>query len=332
MMNAAVLPGLEIITPAAPVALPAAAPVPTYDLDKIRASIREGRLMVGPNLAEAVLAHMNFPDQRVIMKFQVDRLAAMMLEGKWQPGSQIAFVRLPDGSMLLVNGQHRMRAVVQTRMPIECQVLVIPVADIAEARVVYYRFDTVQSLRTARQVARSIGLSEHLSIPKGYVAAALQVAPILASGLRNLQGSLRDPILATPDGQIAAIAPYWGEVKRYSEFTGDTDFIRRKLKVTGTMAVALMTLKYQPEKAATFWSGVATDDGLGRRDPRKVLLRDWATRKEVTGNIAICVAARAWNAWFEQREIQHIRATHLGDVSLLGTPIMSSSPEYDEDE
>lgn len=283
--------------------------------------LQEGRFTVTPDIAQQVLDKFNYQNQRPVLRLHVARLASLMESGAWLQGTQIAFAMMPDQTVHLINGQHRLHAVIQSGVTIEAQVLLVPVRDLDECHAAYYRFDTVQRARSTATIAGSSGIAERLGIRRMYVTQAITAGVLIKLGLCDTQGQLRDPILSTPDGQMAAIEPWWPYVKIYSDIKTDTYAIQRKMLNAGSMAVALVTLKYQPERALEFWTGVGADDGLSNRDPRKTLLKDWQARGAVKNlNAGMSVVANAWNAFYRGHDLHHIKVIPDAPVVVRGTP------------
>jgi hypothetical protein len=85
------------------------------------------------------------------------------------------------------------------------------------------------------------------------------------------------------------------------------------------IACALLTLRYQPEKASEFWSGIAADDGLRRDDPRKRLLVWLGLHREKPAMTARAFAV-AWRAWIEGRDLELIRFKSTSPIKIEGVP------------
>src|SRR3954451_20396579 len=79
--------------------------------------INEGRIEIDPDLAQFVLDEHAYDGQRSVNDFQINYLAAIMEADDWHPGSQIAFAQLPDGTRLMVNGYHRLHALIKSGLP-----------------------------------------------------------------------------------------------------------------------------------------------------------------------------------------------------------------------
>ena len=298
--------------------LPAATPI---------GALKEGRIIVTPETAARMLEKFKYEGQRNISPLHVAKLAAQMTAGVWTEGSQLAFGVLPDGATKLVNGYHRLSAVIKSGVAIEFQSLLVPAKDEAELHALYYRFDVVQADRSGRMVMRSTGIGERLGISKEALLGAYGAGVIIETGLTIVHSSKADPIHGTPDGKLAAIEPWWDFVKQYDDTTiGAPVLVRRKMLKPSFMAVALVTLKYQPTKAMGFWSGVAQDDGLTKGDPRKAMLHILANvdLTNAAPDSALIYAANCWNAWFRGERLEFTKKYENSVCRPLGTPFASN--------
>lgn len=306
-------------------ATPTAPPIPQLFAHAKSGLLEEGRFVITPDIAQQLLSRFNYGRQRTVEKLHVSRLAAQMTAGNWTPGSQIAFGTLPDGTIRLVNGQHRLHAVVAAGKSIEFQLLLSPVADEAAIHALYYRFDTLQRGRSDRMVLNSIGIAEQLDISRDAAAGAFKSAVVLGNGLSlptNNHALAGNPLLGTPDGKLATIEPWWPQVKQYDDLIKPSfGKVKRRLLTASIMPVALVTLKYQPAKAEEFWGGVAKDDGLKVGDPRKVMLHVLTnTDFKNQINSGLILTANCWNAWYGSRQLSHTKV-YVGSVCApAGTP------------
>ena len=97
--------------------------------------------------------------------------------------------------------------------------------------------------------------------------------------------------------------------------------VHKRLVSSQAVAVALVTIKHQREKAEAFWTGLAKDDGLRRNDPRKALLIDFGNREWGRKSSDGCVSTSlAWNAYFSGRALSQIKIVNGAGVRILGTP------------
>lgn len=288
----------------------------------IHMAIREGRRVIGPALAERILTEAHYDGQRKTYDHHVTLLADMMRRGKWTRGSQIAFARMGE-RLFLVNGRHRMHAVLASQRDIEFQVLIVDVQTMEEVAALYYHFDVATRTRGTADILKAVGGGEAHGLSKG-MATALYSAVSLISNRLVWPNYQRDPVEArSVDHRLDAMKPWWPPAKQYETIIDEADRnLRSRLRRPGSVAIGVITLKHQPEKGTQFWAGVAQNDGLRRGDPRHAFVNDILNRVLASGTSmqGVIVPAVAWNAWFEGKPISHIKVVGSAAPKLLGTP------------
>ena len=99
--------------------------------------------------------------------------------------------------------------------------------------------------------------------------------------------------------------------------------LKQKMIFSQIVAVALVTLRGQPEMGSAFWKGVADQTDLGMRDPRRILANKLHATKYPTqlkhGEVPLGVkdAVTAWNAYYENRSINRLNIPK--NFKILGT-------------
>lgn len=281
--------------------------------------IKEGRTHIGPALAKIILTDMNYARQRRTTPGHIGKLAYEMSAGLFLPGSQIYFVRLPDGSLHMINGQHRLHGVIQSGVEIEFQIFILQVGSPQEMHAAYRKIDGVQQTRSAYQVLNSAGTAEDNQIQKRTTVAVYAAAPIIELKLNVPYAFLGK--LGTPDGRREAAEPWWPSARVYDKAIEKAPAaVKRRLLNASVTAVGLVTLDAQPVKALDFWSGIAAAEGLKKGDPRNTLI--WSllgkNNKGDAGAI-LAMACVAWNHFFLGSEVSYLRPVKVN--YLLGTPL-----------
>ena len=262
---------------------------------------------------------MNYDRQRRVERSHVLALADQMAHGAWTAGTQIAFARLPNGKLALINGQHRMHGVVAANVEQEFQVAILPAETDHEVHQLYYRQDVVSRKRSTEMVLNAAGIAKEFGISKTTTRGAYEAGVIIACGLKRLQGQVLPPALKTPDGKLEAIHPYWTQVKTYDGLVRRADRVLKKAMQGGSvMAIAILTLSQQSDKAKEFWGVTALNDGLHKGDPRRALVLALLGRDMLVPGYSLHIAANAWNAWFDGRALTHLKAFPECDVRLRG--------------
>jgi hypothetical protein len=289
-------------------------------LDQTSLNIKEGRLVVGPLLASRILSDLNYDGQRKVRKNHIASLAATMRRKAFLPGSQLAFVHV-DGRWVLVNGQHRLHAIIESGAEIEFQVLVHDAASEEEIPRIYFGFDRHTAVRTDRDLTDAAKVKERTGVSATAVRGVWQAAPIIAAGFARLSYTA-DATRRDDDYRLDQCEPWWPAAARYEALLDEApSVVKKRLLSAQGMAVALVLLRYQPEEAVQFFQGLAADDGLKRDDPRKALLIDLTQRAWRRQSMDGCMAVSlAWNAFFMRRPLQQIKIVQNARFKLDGTP------------
>ncbi|HET8702135.1 MAG TPA: hypothetical protein VFL97_10780, partial [Nitrococcus sp.] len=301
---------------------------PCADLDEVIYAdlLNEGRVLIGPALAKCILENLNYSRQRRLYPPDVALYAEYMGRGKWTPGSQIAFVRL-SGRLYLINGQHRLHAVIAYGGEVQFQVLILDAASQAELASLYYRFDVNQRGRSAADVLASADIQALKGISKTLRKSVYGAVALLANGMARPNYS-HDPVMRVVDNRLELAEAWAPEAVRYeAAIKGALRETKSKLRAQGVVAVGLITLRYQPEIASEFWQGVALQDGLSRDDPRSALERDMRSRTWNQGAYMqpSIAAAQAWSAYFSGKRLTRIHVHANARVRIAGTPFEGST-------
>lgn len=315
--NAMVAPVL--VKPNTLAAVPPIFPVEAPDL---RAVLSEGRVAIGPALAQVILDDAHYEGQRPVHPHHVTLLAEDMRRDRWTPGSQLCFGRLHN-QIYLINGRHRMTAVVQAGREIEFQILVLDVASPEQLAALYYRFDRRQRGRSDAEVLSALGVAEAHHLTKRMTKTVFDGALIIGFEFQRPNYQLDPVAVRSDDARLEAASSWWKFGAIYERLImAAPGKIKSKLYLGQVAAVAMVTIKHQPEKAEAFWGGLAKNDGLRRGDPRSTLITDLLTRPANVGGklAAAIVAASAWGAFYEKREVQHLKVMEGSTVRIAGTP------------
>jgi hypothetical protein len=208
-----------------------------------------------------------YPGQRKISAGNVARLSLAMQRGTFVQGTSIHFCALPDGKTYLINGNHCMEAVVSCGIPQVFNVVVIPVADMAAVADIYMNFDTHKQ-RTWQDAVRAQGLDQDIPMAEAVTAALGLVMQGFRYNSTNVDANTDRGKRFLLVRQYEAYA-----AQMHAAISGTPNLNRRLCLRRAVLGVALETFRYQGPTAADFWGGLAKDDGLAARDPRKTLLR-----------------------------------------------------------
>lgn len=289
--------------------------------------IREGRVLITPELAQKIVSEANYDRQRPVDQRDVSVYAEMMRRGLWDLTDPISFARF-NGNLVLVNGQHRCHAVIAYGRPVEFRVAINDCATEADLKALFYRFDTVMRRRTAHQVLSAIDLAAEHKVSKSTAIATYRAIGIIANGFTTPSNyTVKSDVAAKlkiVDLRVEACTPWWPAAQQIEDaMKRALPELRPRLLRATTFAVALLTMRYQPARATEFWRGVAENDGLKRADVRHLFVRDLLGRDVSTGvnDQGILTASIAWNAWFEGRPLKIIKVAEGMGIRIAGTPV-----------
>ena len=287
---------------------------------KAQNPIQEGRVAINSTLADTILSTMNYRGQRRLKAPHTRTLAAMMRRKAWMPGSQIAFARI-NGHLVLVNGQHRRAALVETGTEAEFQVVIHDCADDAAVAKLYYHFDRAVGARTDSDVLSSVGIAERFDMMATATRAIWQAVPIIANGFQRVSYA-NDEARRDDDLRLSQCEAWWKHGARFEALLSEApSHVRKAMLRAQTTAVAMTLLRWQPEEANKFILGIAEDDGLRRDDPRKAFLIDLMQRPFRRVSLDGCITmANAWNAFYRGRTTTHLKVMANAKVRIEGTP------------
>lgn len=273
--------------------------------------IVNGLVTITPELAHRVIQECAYDRQRTVRPIHVSAMAMQMRKKEWTPGTQIHFARMSDGWLRVLDGQHRLHAVIESNTATEFQVLVSDARNEADVAKLYRRHDRLSIKRTIVDTLLAAGVYEKYEITRGlgrYVyGAALLIEARFEAGL----SAKSDPYLVRSDEARLRLCEQWWEYAAHIQdaFSNAPSRIKVLLHTQGALAVALVTLRDQELKADAFWRGVANNDGLRRDDPRAAYLRSLNAEKQKTSFTSAKAASVAWNAFFAGEKLQFIRMT-----------------------
>lgn len=286
--------------------------------------IQEGFVEFSAVQANTVLMECPFDGQRKIGKDHVKVLADMMKRDKWEAKDKLDFAML-HGQPILVNGYHRMHAQVSCGKAIRWTVVIHQCATMDQVRNLYYRFDTNTRLRAPTQILNAVDFAERNALSKTMAQALYRAVPLIANDFSDAPKD-RDILTAkVTDRRIAFAKEYLQAAQKYEEaISGSIVGFKSKFYSAGVCAVALVTFRFQPIAAMEFWTGVALNDGLRRGDPRQTL-NNYLTANSVRGNGGRITRSAfgpsiAWNAYYDERELQIIKIYEGREISIDGTP------------
>lgn len=238
---------------------------------------------VTPEQASEWLA--NNTHNRKLRTHQVAAMVRDIQEGRWKwNGDSIKFAK--DGTLL--DGQHRLNAIVESGQPIE--MLVINGLDKATQATM----DT-GAKRSGADVLKLQGEKNYTVL-----AAALRSAILWDAGIRNMGGGNR----VTTNGDLVDYLEAHPEMRNHVEAYNT---LRRGLRLPASVGVTAIKLftEIDAEDAKYFFERLASDEGHYRGEPifeaRRLLKEDEATTSNTRGGRTstwkMAILIKSWNKY-----------------------------------
>lgn len=267
---------------------------------------------VTPKEAERILKTKLWDRQRPVRRLVVANYSRMMTTGVWRPTSVIHFA-VVDGQEYLVDGQHRLAAVIDSNTTQQFTFLRHKVENPGEIARFYATIDRGLQ-RTTYDQMHAIGVDDFYGWNTTKTNMVFSAIRYINSGFG--EGTQR---VTYAGNEIEAMIEEYGvpAVKYVDLFERSIKKIQAGLRRRGTGSVILVTFKeswiHYGNKVDEFWNGVALDDGLRANDPRKLVVNHLLTTKvsgggaKGTGIVSASYSSRyianCFNAYVEDRDI-----------------------------
>ncbi len=285
-------------------------------------------ITAGSKQAAEFLSKFHWDVQRNTSTPIVNDYAAQMKRGEFDnSGITIGYL---DGKGYLINGKHRLEALLQSGATVEFTISHIICRDEEHLKRLFGNQD-VHRMRSYRDAYKAFWDEEQIGLRSQEINALGQGVRIIRDGFIHKEPggsviSLRSRVV-----QKRAIEDWIPAAKLYFAAVRDcqTPELRPRFYNAAVTAIGLITCRYQPQLAETFWRRVAANDLLGNRSPEQALVTmmiTTATRTIGSGGYARRVAS-VWNAYCENRKIGQARALFMtSPMRLIGTPYRGKVP------
>lgn len=294
-------------------------------LELIRESDSQSALLtVDPSTAKDWLVQARFERQRPLRQTQVQKLVLLMDKGEFKR-SEIKFAYF-NGRYYLINGQHRLTAVVHRDKPITFTVTIVAVNSEEDLNQTYAAEDRGLS-RSLMDTQNAFGLSEELGVPPSTVRPFSAATAFISWDLQP--GNIYRARAGTTDYRRVELLREWAkEIKEFQEIAprGSGTKTRGTMWVFGPLAIELLTLRYQNTKAREFWTTIANQEGMVRGTPEYALFQycQYRTGVKALGDQDVMTRAftLAWNAYYRHQGITVVRPKTMkpGPYEIAGTP------------
>lgn len=277
-----------------------------------------------PAMAKVYLGFL-YKYQRDLSKDHVTFLASEMRSGNFTDG-KIDVGVLNGAERMLLNGQHTLNAIIDSGVTLDLSVIEHYAQNEDDLKHLYETFD-IQRKRTYADSMRVYALANHLGMTEAAVSD-LGAALVWARCNFGIDNQTRKFITFRDRRDWSR---FWSwEMNAFLDAIKPCESrVRTALLKQSVLSVALITMRYQPEKAFAFWRQVAWQDSLKQYDPRQTILRYLLTTvrthgyddvKVVASDISRAVAL-AWNAYMEKRLWRYVLIRDRDKLMTLnGTP------------
>jgi hypothetical protein len=278
-------------------------------------------VQVTPDMAKQWLEEWHYEGNRRERPVHTEFLAAEIKAGRFRT-SEMRVVHY-NGKTFKTNGEHRCRAVVLADMPINVCLYHCEVTDREEVGLDYGVADT-QMKRTVLDGVQATGIMDNSGLSATRANCFISALKPIVGGFSGTAYS-GSTVLAKSLGIKLNAVRYWLDTAHelYNDLAGADNKITGRIERQAVLSVALVTRKFQPEKASEFWRAVAANDGLTKGDPRrelvKFLMNNPAKKRGYPWHSR--VVAQAWNHHFHNRQCYLLRVNKVTDPILIeGTP------------
>lgn len=284
--------------------------------------------LVTPEMASGWLSDCAVSYQRNLRNGVAEYYAQEMIRGDWDLTTVLSFGRVQDGLWKLIDGQHRLSAVIKsnTTQPFVIKRVTYKTDDdMADA---YARTDQ-GAKRTPADQAKAWALAERYDLYPEWVGRFSAATNFIASrfGWRGVKSH--------PSDHNALMDDYAQAMRGYYALCGSADkMMRTPLRRAATVSVGLVTLRfssrvYGMDAVEKFWEGVALAEGLNRGDAPKTahdhllstsMAYGQGKGPKETARYSAMWLASCFNAHVENRKLYDSKPDPTKPIKILGSP------------
>ena len=286
-------------------------------------------ISVTPEMAEYWIIQYEYKGQRPYRDYWVATLTEELVRGRFHAGTQIRFAK-NDGSYHLMDGQHRLMAIVASETAAECTLTINRTEGDAEEALLYSDIDR-GLIRSPEDGYRAMDLQKDTGFTGMQIRSMHSGVGLMYQGFAHTKGKI-------PVGDTAAWILQW-QTFGHAYFEA---IQHGEKKIVGALhrgiptAIGIITCKWCKAQAQDFWHQVSHDDGLQVGDPRKTLNRwlaehtgkqqDQAISKVIKSprHFALYIK-RAWDNFYDGKNVKALRVLDFtAPIQFKGTPYDSA--------
>jgi hypothetical protein len=217
---------------------------------------------VTPRKSEGFLQINTFSGQRPLIEGIAQRYGRAMADGRFRRG-EVAVAICPDGSRVLMNGQHQCRGSVVSDASFKATVDLYKCPTWEDVWHLFGTFDVhrVRSSGNIMKAASGLFANEALRVlPQRLLNVCGGALAALGGGTKPVFKIPNEDRLRRPE----LVEQYADDVLRIASYPPDTiPFLRIPV-----VAAMIVTFRLNPEKAREFWDRVLLGDNLRRHSPQ----------------------------------------------------------------
>lgn len=231
---------------------------------------------------------------RNINEKRVNRLVKSIKSGQWKLNYQPIIIS-KDGN--LINGQHRVQAVIVSKMPIEALVI----------------HNAPDDIKPTLDIGAARNLGNHLQMA-GYKGSVFAMASAIVICLSFQKGSYnKSGAQTTPEEMLDYLKSNKRILKSADIFTHtDKSEFRNLLPQSISVAMHYLFCEIDRDKAETFFHGLVQGTELGKTSPilrartELISMRKESKRSELTRAMALHYLCTAFQAFLDNRRIDSL--------------------------
>jgi hypothetical protein len=274
---------------------------------------------IDPATAALWLEKFAFDGQRKLSAQRLANIVDQIQRGHLTDATEITIGRLA-GKDYLLNGQHRLNAIVQTGETVEQRVRWVEFETDAAMERLYASVDP-------RSAVREYGIAYKILAPHDAPDFTNRFRERLASAAAYISADFaHHKVSRTASVRWELARPWIPAARVYAaclEGSGNRSW--SKLTTAPVMAVALITCQYQEDCARAFWTRLAANDGLKPGQPEHTLHKWLADNPVVVSSLysrVLRATVQAWNAAFEGSTRQYLRVPDpTAPFAVMGTAV-----------
>lgn len=270
-------------------------------------TVQKEFIKITPALAQSMLLKNTYKGQRNFKQPVVEQYKQDLINDQFMPSSFV-FARLGD-EVVIIDGQHRLMASVETNLPIEGIKIVVKCEDAFEVASLWKKYDG-GAIRSLKDMAESeVGMLD-LDWKAG-------ISSIVVGAIAILEGKTK----LHKSKKAALIRDYVDEGNFVNEMLGSKSKKYAHIRKQIVAAAVIKSFQKDPDDAERFWTKVKTGIMLEERDPRRVLrefllnisaidrgtLVDKNNSKVMPTIEVYQKCARAWNKFRQGKEVAHLK-------------------------